>query len=114
MKLKITLELDEEETEQILTFVRGLLGGIIPQVTTKVETENVASCDNCEVIDDDAHDCLDCVEFVTVNDGDIEFTTIRCEICGSDVTEEYEECYAPDEDSEYDAWRDFQAEEGGI
>ena len=116
MELKITIELDENETKQALAFVRGLLGGIL-QVTSKVETEpqvgkGSESLDDLEPVVEEpleCHDCLDEVGFEVIEDEDCTFTVIRCEICGEDVSEEYQEAYGDEDwdDDYYDAMREL-------
>nr|ADD92906.1 hypothetical protein [uncultured archaeon MedDCM-OCT-S02-C115] len=116
MKLKITIQLDEEETEQILSFVRGLLGGISLQTTSnKTESQAIEDSelsDNLEPAGEDLlaeHDCLEAVAFDVIEDEDGIYTVVTCEICGEDVSEEYEETYGDDDcdDDNFDAIREL-------
>ena len=116
MELKITIELNEEETKQLLTFVRSTIGGS-PQVATKTETEPQAIEDsqtsgNLEPMGEELlerHDCLENVEFDVIEDEDGIYTVVTCEICGEDVSEEYEETYGDDDcdDDYFDAMREL-------
>tara|TARA_B100002052_G_C15633964_1_gene485306 strand:- start:69 stop:488 length:420 start_codon:yes stop_codon:yes gene_type:complete len=113
MELKITIELNEEETKQLLTFVRSTIRGS-PQVATKTETEPQAIEDsqpsgNLEPMGEELlehHDCLENVEFDVIEDEDGIYTVVTCEICGNDVSEEYQEAYSDydcEDDCDYDS-----------
>jgi hypothetical protein len=116
MKLKITLELDEDETTAILTLLRGFVRVIAPTVTsseTEVETQAIEGSsepsDNMESVGEELlehHDCLENVEFDVIEDEDGIYTVVTCEICGNDVSEEYEEVYSDydcEDDCDYDS-----------
>jgi len=117
MKLKITLKLDEEETKAILTFMRGFVRVIAPTVTSETETETQAieesePSDNLEPVVEELlehHDCLENVEFDVIEDEDGIYTVVHCEICGNDMSEEYEEVYGDDdsEDDYFDGMREL-------
>ena len=118
MKLKITLELDEDETTAILTLLRGFVRVIAPTVTsseTEAETHAIEGSsepsDNMESVGEELleHDCLENVEFDAIEDEDGIYTVVTCEICGNDVSEEYEEVYSDyDSDDDYfDAMREL-------
>jgi len=117
MKLKITLKLDEEETKAILTFMRGFVRVIAPTVTSETETETQAieesePSNNLEPVVEELlehHDCLENVEFDDIEDEDGIYTVVHCEICGNDVSEEYEEVYGDDdsEDDYFDGMREL-------
>ena len=117
MKMRITLELEEEETEQALAFVRGLLGGIRPPVTSKVETkpkavEESEPSGNLEPVveqHEPHHDCFENVEFDVIEDEDGIYTVVHCEICGHDVSEEYHEVDGDDDgdDDYFDPMREL-------
>ena len=122
MELKITIELNEEETEKLLTFVRSTFGGR-PQVATKVEAEpqvieDSQPSDNLDTIVEELlepHDCLEFVEFDVIEDEDGVYTAVNCEICGEDVSEAYEEAYGDDDcdDHYFDAMRELFGGNGG-
>ena len=115
MKLKITLELDEDETTAILTLLRGFVRVIAPTVTsseTEAETQAIEGSsepsDNMESVGEELleHDCLENVEFDVIEDEDGIYTVVTCEICGNDVSEEYEEVYSDydcEDDCDYDS-----------
>ena len=118
MKLKITLEIDEDETTAILTLLRGFVRVIAPTVTsseTEAETHAIEGSsepsDNRESVGEELleHDCLENVEFDVIEDEDGIYTVVTCEICGNDVSEEYEEVYSDyDSDDDYfDAMREL-------
>lgn len=118
MKLKITLEIDEDETTAILTLLRGFVRVIAPTVTsseTEAETHAIEGSsepsDNMESVGEELleHDCLENVEFDAIEDEDGIYTVVTCEICGNDVSEEYEEVYSDyDSDDDYfDAMREL-------
>jgi len=117
MKIIITLKLNEDETKQALAFVRGLLGGIRPPVTSKVETkpkavEESEPSGNLEPVveqHEPHHDCLEDVEFDVIEDEDGLYTAVHCEICGHDVSEEYHEVYGDDDSDEdyFDTMREL-------
>lgn len=118
MKLKITLEIDEDETTAILTLLRGFVRVIAPTVTsseTEAETQAIEGSsepsDNMESVGEELleHDCLENVEFDAIEDEDGIYTVVTCEICGNDVSEEYEEVYSDyDSDDDYfDAMREL-------
>ena len=60
------------------------------------------------------HDCLEEVEFEVIEDWDCAFTVVKCEVCGKDVSEEYEDLYGDDdyEDDYYEAMRELQDQRG--
>ena len=63
---------------------------------------------------DAEHDCLEEVEFEIVEDWDCFFTIVKCEVCGTDVSEEYEDLYGDEdyEDDYFEAMRELQYEGG--
>ena len=119
MKLKITLELDEDGTTAILTLLRGFVRVIAPTVTspeTEAETQAIGGSsepsDNMESVGEELleHDCLENVEFDVIEDEDGIYTVVTCEICGNDVSEEYEEVYSDydcEDDCDYDSDDDY-------
>ena len=108
-KLQITIELDEEETDRLLKAFNGLLQGIL---TPPIEPEVVDDISEAEETEETGiHDCLDSVEVEYVEDFEGSYQLVTCTICGSDVSEEYEQAYGQEED-DYDAWKEFQSEEG--
>ena len=107
-KLKITIELDEEEAARLLKAFNGLLQGIL---APPIEPEVVADISEAEGSEEEEHDCLDSVQVEYVEDFEGSFQLVSCRICGRDVSEEYEEAFGQ-EDDDYDYLKEFQAEEG--
>ena len=117
MELKITIELNEEETSAILTLLRGFVRVIAPTATsseTETETQAIEASEpsDMESVGEELlepHDCLEFVEFDVIEDEDGVYTTVNCEICGEDVSEEYEETYGDDDcdDDYFDAMREL-------
>ena len=108
-KMKITIELDAEETDRFLRTMQGLIQRIAsPSMAPEVVDASSEVDENEEA---EIHDCLDSVEVEYVEDFEGSYQLVTCMICGCDVSAEYEEAY-PEEDDDFDAWRDFQAGDG--
>ena len=117
MELKITIELNEEETTAILTLLRGFVRVIAPTATsseTETETQAIEASEpsDMESVGEELlepHDCLEFVEFEVIEDEDGVYTAVNCEICGEDVSEAYEEAYGDDDcdDDYFDAMREL-------
>ena len=118
MELKITIELNEEETTAILTLLRGFVRVIAPTATsseTEAETQAIEASEpsDMESVGEELlepHDCLENVEFDVIEDEDGIYTVVTCEICGNDVSEEYEEVYSDydcEDDCDYDSDDDY-------
>ena len=107
-KLKITIELDEQEIARLFEALNGLRQSIVsPPMAPEVDD----SSEDEETEETGIHDCLDSVEVEYVEDFEGSYQLVTCTICGSDVSEEYEQAYGQEED-DYDAWKEFQSEEG--
>jgi len=119
VKVKIRIEIESENDEEILEIFENILQRIssttVPGQPLNVVTEGeekVPNTEEIEIAELVEHDCLDNVEIDFVEDFDGIFHAVTCTICKADVTEEYDAKY-PQEDEDYDAWREFEAEEGG-
>ena len=117
MELKITIELNEEETTAILTLLRGFVRVIAPTATsseTEAETQAIEASEpsDMESVGEELlepHDCLEFVEFDVIEDEDGVYTAVNCEVCGEDVSEAYEQTYGDDDcdDDYFDAMREL-------
>lgn len=108
-KLQITIELDAEETARLLKAFNGLVQGILTPPIEPEVVDDISEAEESE--EEEIHDCLNSVEIACVEDFDGSFQLVTCRICGNDVSEEYEEAHGQ-EDDDYEAWKEFQAEEG--
>ena len=108
-KLKITIELDEQETARFFEVLNGLIQSIAsPPMASEVVD---GSFEVEETEEAEIHDCLDSVEVEYVEDFEGSYQLVSCRICGCDVSKEYAESYGQ-EDDDYDSWKEFQAEDG--
>ncbi len=116
MKIKINLELEAEELESLTGLFAEFFASVMltSNPARLAITVNVTDSDNEDDELQECEDCLENVEFVTIEDGDFGYTTVVCENCGEDVTELFHECYEPDEDAEFEIWRDLNDEYGGV
>ena len=108
-KLKITIELDEEEAARLLKAFSGLVQGILTPPIKPEVLDDISEAEESE--EEEIHDCLESVQVEYAEDFEGCYQLVTCTICGRDVSEEYEEAYGQ-EDDDYDSWKDFQAEEG--
>ncbi len=116
MKIKINLELEAEELESLTGLFAEFFASVMltSNPARLAITVNVTDSDNKDDELQECEDCLENVEFVTIEDGDFSYTTVVCENCGEDVTELFHECYELDEDAEFEIWRDLNDEYGGV
>lgn len=122
MEIKIEIELEIEELRAIIAALQRRVSVDLPPTIaeTTLNTEELESALNteteCEFDDDLAveHDCLEEVEFEVIEDWDCAFTVVKCEICGRDVSEEYEDLYGDEDyDNDYfEAMRELQDQRG--
>lgn len=122
MEIKIEIELEIEELRAIIAGLQRRVRVDIPPTIaeTTLNTEEPESTLNTETeyaLEDDLdveHDCLEEVEFEVIEDWDCAFTVVKCEVCGKDVSEEYEDLYGDDdyEDDYYEAMRELQDQRG--
>ena len=122
MEIKIEIELEIEELNAIIAAlqrrVRADLTPTIAETTLNTEEpESILNIKDEYALEDDLdaeHDCLEEVEFEIVEDWDCFFTIVKCEVCGRDVSEEYEDLYGDEdyEDDYFEAMRELQYEGG--